>query len=617
MIELKNSRTTYLGKASGRDRYSLDAFIGAVQMRDPGGQWQDIKPHLVRETDGWRIEGAPYYAEVKDDGTRLFCPDSNESGKYLRLPSPVYFSHLGKSIASSPTKIDGQLLANRVIIPTEWGEYRIIFSNTGMQFEVLFVKAPPSAVFGKDSPRILLDVESAGFDIGQLLKSVSGVGIPKPRLLAIENTDEQEKYLDWSYKSGQLELGFDFGELPFPILLKNTTVDVQVGAGGNDSRRFSGSLGFDNSGTNVIEGYYGSGSYGHMNSFHRFTGITLSGTIDVSYIEQYCYNAANPQSLEIYAIDEDNPAAPTNATEFDADPLTTNYVAWQDNITNNDWNQSPSLNSVIQELVDSYTISNDAVMIQVRNDGQDASARYKYAYTYEYDDNSYGAKLHVEYTAGGATEKSGNDSGSGADVKSGFLAQAVKDDSGSGADTRLSLLADLTDADSGAGSEQGLLSLLLSSADAGAGAEAAAMLLAGIIKGDNGSGMENIMDRALNLPDSGSGADVLINLIAAIVKSETGAGIDQGTLSSIVARLSAETGSGSDIAELIAGLVSSETGLGIDAGVIVGLKQLFSGDEGACGDVLKALINISGRGSDMKLTGRQGRVGMPSRGVSL
>jgi hypothetical protein len=43
MIELKSSITTYPGKASGGDKYSRDAFTGAVQMREPAGQWQNMK----------------------------------------------------------------------------------------------------------------------------------------------------------------------------------------------------------------------------------------------------------------------------------------------------------------------------------------------------------------------------------------------------------------------------------------------------------------------------------------------------------------------------------------------------------------------------------------------
>src|SRR4030042_5761179 len=98
MIELKNSRTTYLGRASGGDKYTLDGFIGAVQMREPGGQWQDIKPCLVRDAGGWHIDNAPYYAEIRDDGSRLFCPVRNERGKYLRLPSIALFSGLPRNI---------------------------------------------------------------------------------------------------------------------------------------------------------------------------------------------------------------------------------------------------------------------------------------------------------------------------------------------------------------------------------------------------------------------------------------------------------------------------------------------------------------------------------------
>jgi hypothetical protein len=614
MIELKNSKTTCLGKASGRERYSLDAFIGAVQMREPGGEWQDIRPALVRDADGWHVEGAPYYAEIKDDGTRLFCPDRNEKSKYLRLPSPVYFAALPRNPVSHPTKVDRALLPDQITLPADWGEFRIVFSNTGMHFEVLFAKGPPDTVFGKDSPRILLDAEASGYDIAQLLKATAGTGIPRPRLIranqGLLESELPERWLDWGFKNGQLELGFDFGELPFPILLKNTTVDVQVEAGQDDGM-VSGSN-FNSTGNYITLGQGSSDASG----FFRFTGVTIGGKIDAAYVQAYSNYQMGTPALKIYGVNEDNPAEPTTAAEFNDDPLTSASVDWDGTFDDEAWNTSPSLNTIFQELVDAYTIENDAVMIQIKDD-QASSNQYNQIRTYETPpQGTLGVKLHIEYTEGGTTERSSSESGAGTDG-SAIAANLDEEESGGGTDARLELLATLGENDGGAGIEQSLLSLLLTSVDAGISSETLDNLLAALVKSDNGSGIEGVAGRGLVLPDSGYGVDVLSSLITVILGGETGSGIEQSVLTSIVLKLASETGSGADAAELIAEIITGETGLGIDAGVIVGLKQLFSGDGGTSGDALKALIAISRSSPDMKLPGRAGQARIPSKGVSL
>ena len=72
MIELSNSRTTKIGK----NKYHVEGYLGAVRMNDPETGWQEIQPRLVRERDGWRVDGTPYYSELKDSGERLFCPEA-------------------------------------------------------------------------------------------------------------------------------------------------------------------------------------------------------------------------------------------------------------------------------------------------------------------------------------------------------------------------------------------------------------------------------------------------------------------------------------------------------------------------------------------------------------
>jgi hypothetical protein len=619
MIELKNSKKTYLGKASGGERYSLDAFIGAVQMREPGGEWQDIRPQLVRDADGWRIEGAPYYAEIKDDGTRLFCPDRNEKSRYLRLPSPVYFATLAKNPVSNPTRLDKTSLPNQITIPTDWGEYRIIFSNTGMHFEVLFTKAPPSDVFGKDSPRLLLDIETSGFDIEQLIASKTGLGIPRPRLVVEETEDDStRRYLDWVYKNGQLELGFDFGGLLFPVLLKNTTIDDQIEASTDDAdeRESDGTMAL--TGTELRARANSSSAYRYWLGLRWDAGIPQGATIDAAYVEIYNHStSSNDVSVNLHFEKAASPATfDSGAGDITGRSRTSSSVSWvQDDINGGSpgWVQTPSLVTPLHEVIDSYTVTQLAL---IGRPGTDVAKLCVFR-SYDYGDGSLAARLHIEFTeGGGATEKTAAETGSGADG-SALLAAVTKGETGGGTEAGLSLLAGLTKADAGSGTEQSLLSFLLTSFDSGAGIEAVVASLAELMKGDSSSDTEGISGRGLVLPDSGNGNDIILALIAAIAAADNGSGIEQSVLSSIVARIAAETGGGADAAEIIAGMIANETGLGSDAGVIIGLKQLLSGDGGISIDALKALIGTSKTGLDMKLPGRAGHVRIPSRGVSL
>jgi hypothetical protein len=562
MIELKNSKIQYLGQVSGWDRYMLDAFIGAVQMREPGGKWQDIRPCLIRDANGWHVEGAPYYAEIKDDGSRLFCPDRNERGKYFKLPAPALFNNLARNVVSNPAKLDGALTPSQITLPTDWGEYRIIFSNTGMHFEILFTKSPPAAVFGKDSPRILLDVETTGIDIEQLLRSRVGIGIPRPRLIADNlealSNKSQERWLDWIYNNGQLELGFDFTDLPFPILLKNTTVDLQVGASSDDC------IGFDHPDHSTFSLTSINQSFGfQICGGMRFLNVTVpnGATIDTSYLTFRANTSlgASIDSLYIYGNDVDNAATFSDKDDFNARALTDAKVQWSpaDWTEGNDYN-SAEIKTVIQEIVNrAGWASGNALAIITHHEG--SSTHWRKAHSYNGSAN-YAPKIHIEYTAGGVTSKMATETGAGADAHS---------------------------------------------------------LLVDIVEGDTAGGSEGIKGRGVALKDDGGGADVLMTLIAGVLAGEAGSGIEQSTLTSFVAKLSAEAGSGIDTAGLLAMLVSGEIGTGVDTGVIPGQKNLFDNDGGIGGDTLKTLIETSAAGSDMKLPGHQSHVRIPSKGVSL
>lgn len=191
----------------------------------------------------------------------------------------------------------------------------------------------------------------------------------------------------------------------YPVVI-DPTIDSQVGAGADDgtwwATLFNNTNTYTDLGNNTVP----------RNSFHRFTGISLDGTVDVSYISVKSFaDYTTSILLKIRADDEDNPTAPTSNADAAGRSQTAAGVDWDTGSTfwgSDNWYNSPSINSVIQELIDSYTISNDAIQIFVLDDGT-ATDVVRFIYTYN-SNSTYGVKLHIEYTSGG-TSVSVTDSG--------------------------------------------------------------------------------------------------------------------------------------------------------------------------------------------------------------
>lgn len=178
-------------------------------------------------------------------------------------------------------------------------------------------------------------------------------------------------------------------------------VDVTVGAGVDDGSRDD--TGFNTSWETPVVGYFDS-PYNDTYMFFRFTGITIKGEILTAYIELYGYSEeTGTPELKVCAVDEDNPDAPTSAAEFDADPLTTEKVDWNSGFTTG-YVQSPELKTVFQELVDSHTIENDAVIVQVR-DNKGSGPHWWRIFAWDYNSGERPAKLHIEYTTKKASSK--------------------------------------------------------------------------------------------------------------------------------------------------------------------------------------------------------------------
>lgn len=387
MIELSNSKRTYLGKTpDGRDRWALDVSIGAIQMREPGGEWQDIKPQVVRDTEGWHVEGAPYGLEVLADGTRRVYPDRLDKSKWLYLPAVDLFRKLTK-------RIEG----NKIICSAQKFDVIFQFTNTGVQFMVL-IKEPVTF------DRITLDMDSAGLDILQLLKAKAGLGIPRPRLMEADPTlaEPQERWLDWSLKAGQLELGFDLTGLCFPVLLKNTTIDKQVAASTDDvSIRRSTSL----SSLTLTSQYCGDydATWYDYEVGMRFLAVPVPNAAIIG-ANSYLILKASGLAGSITATlisgqDADDCVTFSTFANYDARPRTATIgwtpPAW---VTDTPYNTA-SIAAPLQTIVDrvGWVSGKNMAFFWTHALGWGGVQNRMACYSWDYGDNTHGPKLYIEY----------------------------------------------------------------------------------------------------------------------------------------------------------------------------------------------------------------------------
>jgi len=379
----RNSKTFHLG---GR-KYSWDGVIGAIHYKDnpkdEAEQWKDIDTTIV---DG-RVRKAPYDLDVYLDGMPGFHYKSKESGEFdIRL-----------RCARSAVKVEGKYDIEPVIPKPRIEGNKVIWENIYPDTDVVLIAGNTRV-----SLKRILKSAKAPLEYDVDIQEVGGVAKLKPLRPALDANGQQLVMEEKAIAGGRIEkLKLEPAELEgvqpitFPIE-DSTEVDEDVGAGADDG--YYQSNWFDSTSVYLYLGQrYGSLRHG----FARWTGVTISGTIDVSYMQFYHWISGGSPLMKVYGVDEDNPDAPETYGEAQADPLTSGETAvdW-DEAFSGTWDQSPSLNGIFQELVNSYTIENDAVMLQVKDDGS-ADGSYNCPYTYD-NDPSDAPKLHIEYTAGAA-----------------------------------------------------------------------------------------------------------------------------------------------------------------------------------------------------------------------
>jgi len=360
----------------GRHRFVLNAVIGALHYKDDKAEWQEIDDALEDDgADGFSVRtGATgHLLRMAADGKRRLYPNRYDLTRY------VEFSALPS--VGTPQRGENYLAWDRP-------HFAIKLFSCGTCVKFLFTLKDASA-----PTSISFNVALVGLTRSGRFLLADGVPVAEMRLPTAVDAAGTERDCTFTLSAGKVTIALDTTGLVFPIEI-DPTVDVQVGASADDGETTPGY--FNKSGTTLYLGYYAGAGY---KTFHRWTGVTISGTITTSYINIYSTYATGTPLLKVRGVDEDNPAAPTTEVQFNADPLTTAGVDWDGAWTASQWNQSPSLNAIFTELVASYTISSDAVMLQVNNDSG-GSGNYATVRAWDYSGNLHGAKLYIEYSTG-------------------------------------------------------------------------------------------------------------------------------------------------------------------------------------------------------------------------
>lgn len=177
------------------------------------------------------------------------------------------------------------------------------------------------------------------------------------------------------------------------------TLDLQVGVSADDGHSFGGGA-YTSGFSNTVVG--GDGGSGIVDSFHRFTNVTIPGGATIQAAHMTVVGRVSPDAdvlTNIYLEDSDDAVAPLNQAEHAADVRTSAFTAWDDAQPAQDVDtDSPDIAAVVQEVVDRGSwASGNAMMILWDDDG---TATANNNDIISYDGNTAKAmKLHVEYSA--------------------------------------------------------------------------------------------------------------------------------------------------------------------------------------------------------------------------
>jgi hypothetical protein len=438
----QNSKTEYLGNG----KYALDVKTSPIHYKDASGNWQNIDNAFnnnVMSQDDVTVSilqstfNAGQIIEFADEGGYVRLQPmalqwTNDSSMIQEISMPLAVA----GVISNPTV---NLLASKTSVVGHKGQ--IYWSNAygnGIDFkwwcepsalkknliinEFESLPTPEKYILDGENPALVLNLIFAPSKNLEIY--IDGALWDTKKMVQTYNTIEFKKngtmlwgfkplrYWDSARGHGQsvatlsksgnslyisVKVPYEWLRIATYPVFVDTNVDAGVAVSGDDG------YAFHDDDVSITENYdfwgtYNS-SYSDQMPWARFPSISIpaDNTIDSAYVQWYFISdQTGAITAAIHMVDEASPAAPTNYTQFAADPLTTNHTDW----ALGDWDgfQNCTVTTAIQELYASYApYSTEAIMARVLIDGAASGTERE---TWSIDGSSANSpNLHIEYSS--------------------------------------------------------------------------------------------------------------------------------------------------------------------------------------------------------------------------
>lgn len=382
MIELSNSKKTYLGKAiDGRDKWALDCYIGAIRFREDGGEWQDIDPSIeAADSDGFSVKftQVPYLGRIANDSRRRIYPDRTNLDCWIEFKKP--FPNM-----PAPSRSD------------RWFYWDFPNAILGVRFDNASIKFGFRLKNSNAPTSITIPFQTQGITRQGRLLYHDGEVIGELRKPMATDANEEARECEVSFGAGEVTISLDTTGLVFPIDI-DPTLNFDIPAGSSDShqRRSDGvnsptdTIVRHNSSSTLATRYYG----GERWASAEFP--ETGDTIDVCYVRHYLYSTSYDSLYgRWYFQDAAAPAVFTSGGyNISNRPRTSAYVLQDAANRGTGWKNTSSLKAVLQEIVDSYSPTAIALIFTSYN--RPSLVPY-HSRSYDYNP-AQAAELHIEWT---------------------------------------------------------------------------------------------------------------------------------------------------------------------------------------------------------------------------
>lgn len=391
----------------GGGRYALDVGVG--QGADPnigpwqfrqGGYWRESDTaHLLDGVDGFAVKtgNLPFHTRMAVNGMRRIYPILGDLTRYIEvgpnnftLPAPTLkgedffywnLTNLSVTLQTTTAFVKLSAMLKNALAPTVYkfnvGLVRLTRSGGNIMLgpTVVATIRPPTA-----HTTLTRKVVPVTWNItaGVLTITVNTSGVT------------------WA-ADGQVEL--------------DPTLDLQVGASTDDAYPYGKTNG-DFGSLDLTTGWqqFGTDAGGQYGAAQRFTAVIIpdGSSITVAYITltgRGSVGQDDPSLVgHIYAHDQAAPVTYSTVGDLNGRPKTTATVDWSNPpvATLNVEFNTPSIVSIIQELMASYSYAAGSAMgfVLYGTAGVTNTNRAYWSYN---SSAAKAAKVHIEYTAGGAT----------------------------------------------------------------------------------------------------------------------------------------------------------------------------------------------------------------------